>query len=125
MKDSVFNELIQLEHIQNNETAQEFRVHVNPDDHIFDGHFPGQPILPGVVIAECVKRAVALAVQAAVNTEKLSFVKFMNPVVPSANSVLELNLQIASAEGQVKASAVLSEGDKTYSKVKGIYTYAS
>lgn len=125
MKDSVFNELIQLERIQNNEASQEFRVHVNPDDHIFDGHFPGQPILPGVVIAECVKRAVALAVQAPIKTEKLSFVKFMNPVVPSANSVLELNLQISSTEGQVKASAVLSEGDKTYSKVKGIYTYAS
>ena len=42
------------------ESVLHARVTTNPDWNIFDGHFPGRPILPGVILIEMIAQAGAL-----------------------------------------------------------------
>lgn len=65
-----------------------------PADHpAFDGHFPGQPILPGVVLLSLVMQALARqpALQALLGaTPVIESVKFLAPVAPGARLLVQL-----------------------------------
>jgi 3-hydroxymyristoyl/3-hydroxydecanoyl-(acyl carrier protein) dehydratase len=56
----------------------------------FDGHFPGRPILPGVVLLDEAVRAIAaaLALEAA-SLWRVGTVKFLQPALPGDALTLE------------------------------------
>lgn len=66
---------------------------IGPDHPAFDGHFPGQPLLPGVALLALVLEAVlddpALAPLLGPQP-RIATVKFLAPVRPGANLVVEL-----------------------------------
>lgn len=74
-----------------------------PENHpCFPGHFPGQPILPGVLLLE---RLIALAesqLQCQLTQYSLNNVKFLSAVMP--NDKLKLSL-VASNPGEYKFAA--------------------
>lgn len=54
-----------------------------PLDHpAFDGHFPGTPILPGVVLLDTALQAIAKASGIALDRCQISSVKFLSPALP-------------------------------------------
>jgi len=63
---------------------------IDPDDAIFSGHFPGRPILPGVLMIEAVGQTAAVMMasataQGAIGNALLAAVnrfKFLKPVLP-------------------------------------------
>nr|WP_286197511.1 hypothetical protein [Variovorax boronicumulans] len=84
-----------------------------PVDHpAFAGHFPGQPLLPGVALLAEVLEAVladgALA-QRLGRAPRLANVKFLAPVRPGAELALELD---ASGRGLRFAVRDRSHGDR-------------
>ncbi len=54
-----------------------------PADHpAFAGHFPGQPILPGVVLLDMAMHAIAVSAGIALDACEISAVKFLSTVHP-------------------------------------------
>lgn len=54
-----------------------------PADHpAFAGHFPGMPILPGVVLVDIALQAIADASGIALDTCEIGAVKFLSPAGP-------------------------------------------
>ena len=84
-------------------------VNVNKDSFYVQGHFPGQPVMPGVVIVEAFGQAAAVltahGIDKATYANKLVFLmsvekaRFRNPVVP--NCKLELNIEAIRSHGKV------------------------
>jgi 3-hydroxyacyl-[acyl-carrier-protein] dehydratase len=69
------------------------QVWVDPADPVFTGHYPGDPVFPGVLVVECVHRA-ALADRPA-GTGGLALVavesaRFLDPVRPGDTLDVEL-----------------------------------
>jgi 3-hydroxymyristoyl/3-hydroxydecanoyl-(acyl carrier protein) dehydratase len=61
-----------------------------PRDHpAYAGHFPGHPILPGVVILAEVMAAIELATARAASEWEIGNAKFLEPVTPGTELVLE------------------------------------
>jgi 3-hydroxyacyl-[acyl-carrier-protein] dehydratase len=100
---------------------------VTMNEHFFQGHFPGYPIMPGVLIIEALAQtACALMFSQADMKGKLAFfmgmeeVKFRKPVTPG--DVVELHvemLRMGSRAGKAKGTGrvngeVTSEGTFTF-----------
>ena len=84
-------------------------MHVKKDKFYVDGHFPGQPVLPGVLIVEAFGQAAAALTAHGIDKEtyenKLVYLmsvekaRFRNPVIP--NCKLELNIEAIRSHGRV------------------------
>ena len=84
-------------------------INVKKDSFFVQGHFPGNPIMPGVLIVEAFGQAAAALTAAGINKSeyenKLVFLmsvekaKFRNPVIP--NCKLELNIVAIRSHGKV------------------------
>ena len=97
-------------------------MNVKKDKFYVDGHFPGQPVLPGVLIVEAFGQAAAALTAHGIDKEtyenKLVYLmsvekaRFRNPVIPDCK--LELNIEAIRSHGRVwkyKGNAVV-EGKK-------------
>ncbi len=75
-------------------------VHVNKDSFFVQGHFPGQPVMPGVLIVESFGQAAAAltahGLDKSTYEDKLVFLmsvekaRFRNPVVPDCKLILKI-----------------------------------
>ncbi len=60
-----------------------------PQDHpSFAGHFPGAPILPGVLLLDAALRAIAAATGMTLETSTINSVKFLSPAGPGESLLI-------------------------------------
>ena len=96
-------------------------VNVKKGKFFFDGHFPGQPVMPGVLIVEAFGQAAAALTAHGIDKEtyenKLVFLmsvekaRFRNPVIPDCR--LELKIEAIRSHGRVwKYKGTAFVGDK-------------
>ena len=84
-------------------------MHVKKDSFFVQGHFPNQPVMPGVLIVEAFGQAAAALTAAGIDKSeydnKLVFLmsvekaRFRNPVIPDCT--LELNIEAVRYHGRV------------------------
>jgi 3-hydroxymyristoyl/3-hydroxydecanoyl-(acyl carrier protein) dehydratase len=69
-----------------------------PLDHpVFAGHFPGTPIVPGVMLLDAVLHAIAASTGIALDTCELGAVKFLSPAKPGDELVIQHTLSAGGA----------------------------
>jgi len=84
-------------------------VNVKEDSFFVQGHFPGEPVMPGVLIVEAFGQAAAAltanGIDKSAYKNKLVFLmtvekaRFRNPVIP--NCILELKIEAVRSHGRV------------------------
>jgi 3-hydroxyacyl-[acyl-carrier-protein] dehydratase len=75
-----------------------------PSDHpAFAGHFPGTPIVPGVVLLEEVLQVLGSDLGLTVTDWQISSVKFLSPLTPGESAIMEYE-QLAN--GSIKFEVV-------------------
>ena len=95
-----------------NASAAEFSVALNPDCEVYKGHFPGEPVSPGVcsiqMIKECAERVAGY---------KLSFVeirqcRFLQLLSPATTPCLNIYLELKpKAEDCISLDAKIQNAD--------------
>ena len=83
-------------------------VNVKKDSFFVQGHFPGQPVMPGVFIVEAFGQAAAALTVYLMSVEKA---RFRNPVLPDCE--LFLHIEAVRSHGRVwKYKGVAKVNDK-------------
>ena len=96
-------------------------MHVKKDAFYVNGHFPGNPVMPGVLIVEAFGQAAAALTAAGIDKKeyenKLVFLmsvekaRFRNPVIPDCK--LELKIEAIRSHGRVwKYKGEALDGEK-------------
>lgn len=91
------NEIVQLD-------DQEFEafIHLNKDHSIFKGHFPGNPVAPGVCMVQILKEITSQIVAQKLVMKSSSNIKFMALINPIKTPNLKLSISIKTdTEGEV------------------------
>lgn len=70
---------------------------IDPGHPAFAGHFPGAPIVPGVVLLDEALHAIACAAGVSLAACELRAVKFLSPLTPGVAVVLASELQANGA----------------------------
>ncbi|MDX6181031.1 3-hydroxyacyl-ACP dehydratase [Flavobacterium sp. Fl-77] len=75
-----------------------FTILVNDKHEVFKGHFPGNPIMPGVCMIQIIKELSESITESALFMQTLTNVKFMALINPEATPELRLELDITKTE---------------------------
>ncbi|WP_298738224.1 3-hydroxyacyl-ACP dehydratase [uncultured Chitinophaga sp.] len=89
---------------------------------IFEGHFPGQPVMPGVCMMQTIQELLEKGLQRKLLLQKAANMKFLvmiNPVVqPQVSTELQYTLQ---DDGTVKTTAVIKSETTVFMKFQGTF----
>jgi len=96
---------------------------LNPRHRIFEGHFPGQPVVPGVCLMQMVKEVTELALNnGPLRLTRADQMKFILPIDPRKTGELEMKLDCDRKEdGGVKVNASVSNDGKSCFKFNGVF----
>jgi 3-hydroxyacyl-[acyl-carrier-protein] dehydratase len=97
-------------------------LEINKAHKIFDGHFPGQPVVPGVCMMQMVKEILENAIHQNTNLLKASEMKFLAIIDPAQNNHINASLKYTIAEnGIILLAASLFKDELVHFKFKGMF----
>jgi len=96
---------------------------INPEHEIFQGHFPGQPVVPGVCMMQIVKELVETVTGRSLRLHTGLDLKFLSVIDPGKNNTIhaEINYTVL-ASGDINVTARLFYSETTFFKFKGVFT---
>ena len=107
---------------ENNQVNAE--IVVNQDHEIFKGHFPGNPVMPGVCMIQIIKELTERATGLTLFMEKSRNIKFMALINPYKNPYLTLEITIVEEEEKWKVKNITKMDDTLALKFSGTYRLA-
>ena len=95
----IFNE-------EKTENSYQVLIELNKNHSIFEGHFPGNPVTPGVCMIQIIKELVEEITQQKWRLNKLSNVKFMAIINPQEHPILHISLDIQKYHNRLRVKGM-------------------
>jgi len=103
---SKLNGLYTLDNLTVVETKATANITINKDHIVFKGHFPGNPVMPGVCMMQIIKEITEKIVNKKLFMPSASNIKFMAIINPFVTPELELQLDIIESDEGYKVKNV-------------------
>jgi len=96
-------------------------IDLNKDHEVYKGHFPGNPVVPGVCLTQLIKEVMETAENKELNLVYADNIKFMAVINPEVNSRLQIDLKVKYDDEQnlIKVNSVTHYNDQVFYKFKG------
>ncbi len=96
-----------------------FLLRLNPSCFIYQAHFPGEPITPGVCIVQMGVELVEEVLQCKLSVVKAKNVKFLSVLKPQENQVVNyaINKLTEADNGEVKVQMIVTVGEEAKAKL--------
>lgn len=117
------NKLYTVQSVQTDESGSiRSTIKLNAGHPVFEGHFPGNPILPGVCTVQIVKELLEVVFKKELMLEKAGNIKYLGFVSPVTTPEVLFNLAIKENEtGGMVCNASVSAGGNVVCTFKGEY----
>ncbi|MET7000848.1 3-hydroxyacyl-ACP dehydratase [Chitinophaga defluvii] len=114
-----FYKIVQEQSTAGNRTVT---IELNAAHAIFGGHFPGQPVVPGVCMMQIIQELLEGSLGKKVLLQKASNMKFLNMIDPVQQPLADVVLQYAEEGDQIKVTTAIKRDDKVFLKFQGIFS---
>ncbi|MGE8429375.1 MAG: hypothetical protein ACN6O7_15950 [Sphingobacterium sp.] len=85
-------------------------IGIHPEHPIFDGHFPGRPVTPGVCMLQIIKNITEDLLQTKLRMRSAKNIRFYAIIDPFVHPILTLELAVQETESiQIKANCSFEE----------------
>ena len=100
-----------------------FTVKLHPDHPVFQGHFPGNPIVPGVCQIMMIQELIDQIQNKPMRLEHADTVKFLSLIVPGINPTLDFDISYREAEVcKISTNVTIHAENTIFLKFKGTFT---
>ena len=118
LKDNFYT-INELEFVENKIQAS---IKIDSIHSIFEGHFPNNPITPGVVEMEIVKEIVSEGIKKTLKMSKMSNCKFLAILNPLNSSEVNVKIDVLEQENnRIRISAQILDQQTVYLKISAEY----
>jgi len=119
LKDDFFT----ISSIQKENNSYKIVLELNALHKIFDGHFPGQPVVPGACMVQIAKEVTEVILNKKIRLTKADNIKFLQLINPNEHRTLQMDLTCnVSENGIANVSANLSNGSSLCFKFSGLFS---
>jgi len=94
------------------------RITINKSHKIFEGHFPGIPVVPGVCMMQIVLEMMEVSTGKQVSLVAADTMKFLSVINPEQNKEIDVVVNYTEDGGRMQISANLFEGPVIFFKLK-------
>lgn len=112
---------IKSKQISEDQINHAFEIIINNKHDIFKGHFPNNPVMPGVCMIQIIKEITESVIGKKLFMEKCSNIKFLAIINPDKTSELTLELQITKIDSKVKIKNTTKFEDTVALKLSAQY----
>lgn len=117
------NSIFNLKEISSTEDTHIVFVELNESHEVFKGHFPNQPVLPGVVQLQLVKMSLEQILGRNITTNVIKSVKYLQVIDPRKITSISLEIKVKSNnEDDISIQATLHDGDSALMKLSASYS---
>lgn len=109
--------LYTVDSFTNKNGKAEAQLTIDAGHKIFEGHFPGQPVLPGVCMIQIFKELLEKATGQKLFLYQADSSKFLSMVDPRQTPQLIFIIDYTTTEGYIKANGVLKSDSATFLKL--------
>jgi 3-hydroxyacyl-[acyl-carrier-protein] dehydratase len=89
---------------------------------IFKGHFPGNPVTPGVTQLEMVRKVLSKCIQQNLMLIAAKDLKFITPILPLHTDGIELTIDYKKEHTGISVRCVLSRDELVFTKIRGTFS---
>lgn len=93
-----------------------FSIALNPLHPLFEGHFPDQPILPGVIQLRMVTECVGIRCGRKASLKQVVLAKFIHFIDPQVHRNVDVAMHFTELGDEVEVHATLKYDDLTFTK---------
>lgn len=95
---------------------------LNETHEIFQGHFPGQPVLPGACMIQMIKETLIMELKKSIQLQKANTIKFLQIIHPGENKNMQLQIQYQELDEIIlHVNASIKCKEKLCFKFTGVY----
>ncbi|MDR3679065.1 MAG: 3-hydroxyacyl-ACP dehydratase [Flavipsychrobacter sp.] len=94
---------------------------LNADHKIFDGHFPGHPVLPGVCTMQMVREILETVLLKPLKLSRGGNIKFISLIVPAITPLVHISLSYKIVEDKISTTASATVNNLVCFKFQGVY----
>ena len=100
-------------------------VKLHKEHEVFKGHFPGNPVMPGVCMIQMVKELTEKATGRELFLSVASNIKFMAIINPEKNNIIQLTLHLSEEGDEMKVKSSVSFEETLALKLSATFNIVS
>ena len=117
----LLNDFFSIRDTESSATEIWAEIVINANHKIFEGHFPNQPVVPGVCMMQMIKEIVEHNIGKETNLVKAADMKFLAVINPQENNLIHASIKITTGEnGDINIVASLFKDELVHFKCKGL-----
>ncbi len=111
-----------LERLIDDRNSLSYQIKLNGSHPIYSGHFPGNPVTPGVVQMEIVKELLADHMNKEMKLLAMSNCKFLAVLSPDSNPVVAVNMSLSTLDdGNMRVTAQFVAEEQVFTKIQSVF----
>ncbi|MCB0760135.1 MAG: 3-hydroxyacyl-ACP dehydratase [Flavobacteriales bacterium] len=107
------------------EDGHAFHIELNAQHPVYEGHFPGQPVAPGVMLTRMIQELTEEISGSKLFLAEARSIKFLKFVDPTATPTLDVHIQLIPDEEVVKINSRADFEGATYFKLNATFNKIS
>ncbi len=101
-----------------------YRVAILPDCSVYEGHFPGEPVCPGVCNIETIKECAMLLTGDRLRYASIKQCRLSALARPEVCPEVEVDVTLVQSDGGYSVQATIADAHQTYMTLKGMLSKA-